>query len=343
MSLRADELRLRRALRDLVALSALPAAWVGREPPAIAAGLADVLVSSLYLDFVFVRLCDPDGSAVVEIARGTAWHAFPEWLQQYFASNGRLSHREIVRDIGGGTQGGRGIVLPVGVDAEGGLVAAACDRADFPSELDQLLLSVAANHGATAFRMARLVHNHCRAEEALRESERQLRKAHDELETKVVERTAELQRSEAKIRRLVDANIIGIFFFAADGRIIEANDAFLHMVGYDPEDLASGRLRWMDLTPPEWLERDERQWVPMLQTKGILQPFEKEYFRKDGSRVPVLIGVASFDETGQQGVTFVLDLDRAQASRRDVAQSADGVGAREPRRHHGPAHVLHRP
>src|SRR4029077_9074990 len=136
----------RRALRDLVALSTAPAAWAGREPPAIAAGLADVLVNSLYLDFAFVRLCDPDSGAAVEIARGSAWHAFPEWLQQYFAANGRLSRREIVHEISGGTQGGRGIVIPVGVDAEGGLVAAACDRADFPSEIDQLLLSVAANH-----------------------------------------------------------------------------------------------------------------------------------------------------------------------------------------------------
>jgi PAS domain S-box-containing protein len=308
MSLDTDEVRLRKALRDLVALSALPAAWVGRDPPAIAAGLADVLIGSLYLEFVFVRLCDPDKGEAVEIARGTAWQAFPEWLRQYVATNGRLSRSEIVRGIGDGPQGGHGIVLPVGIDGKGGLVAAACDREDFPSELDQLLLSVAANHAATTFRMARLVHDHRRAEEALRESERRLRKAHDELETKVAERTTELRRSETKIRRLVDANIIGIFFFAADGRIMEANDAFLQIVGYDREDLASGHLRWLELTPPEWLARDEQQWLPMLQTTGMLQPFEKEYFRKDGSRVPVLIGVAAFDETKHQGITFVLDL-----------------------------------
>jgi PAS domain S-box-containing protein len=197
MGFEADDLRLRTALRDLVALSAVPAAWVGRDPPAIAADFTDVLVRSLYLDFAFVRLCDPNGGAAVEIARGSAWPAFPEWLRQYLSVNGRLSRREIVRGISDRAQGGSGIIIPVGVDAEGGVVAATSDRADFPSEIDQLLLSVAANHAATAFRMARLVDDHRRAEDALRESERRLRKARDELETKVAERTAELQRSEA--------------------------------------------------------------------------------------------------------------------------------------------------
>ncbi len=193
----ADVLRLPRALRDLVALSTVPAAWVGRGPPAITAGLADVLVNSLHLDFAFVRLCDPNGGAAVEIARGSAWQAFPEWLQYHLAVNGRLSRSEIVHDIGRGAQQCRGIVIPVGVNAEGGLVAAASNYTDFPTEIDQLLLSVAANHAATAFRTARLVHNYRRAEEAIRESEQQLRKARDELETKVAERTSELQRSEA--------------------------------------------------------------------------------------------------------------------------------------------------
>ena len=209
-----------------MALSAVPAAWVGREPPAIAAGLADVLVNSLHLDFAFVRLCDPNGGAAVEIARGSAWPAFPEWLLQYLAAGGRLSRRQIVCDIGDGTQGDRGIVIPVGVDAEGGLVAAACGRADFPSEIDQLLLSVAANHAATAFRMARLVDDHRRAEEALRESERRLRKARDELETKVAERTAELQRSEAYLAEAQRLSHIGGFGW----------------------DICSGKLYWSEET-----------------------------------------------------------------------------------------------
>jgi PAS domain S-box-containing protein len=117
-----------------------------------------------------------------------------------------------------------------------------------------------------------------------------------------------LENREAKIRRLVEANIIGIFLWELEGRILEANDEFLRIVGYDRDDLVSGRLRWTNLTPLEWLDRDIHQQVPELQKGGLLQPYEKEYFRKDGSRVPVLIGAASFDEAGTQGVAFVLDL-----------------------------------
>ena len=124
----------------------------------------------------------------------------------------------------------------------------------------------------------------------------------------------DVAQNEAKIRRLVDANIIGVFIFDAEGRIIEANDAFLDIVGYKREDIASGLFRWADLTPPEWLDRDARRWLPEYDSTGVLPPFEKEYFRKDGSRVPVLIGVASLEEPADHGVTFVLDLtERKQA------------------------------
>jgi PAS domain S-box-containing protein len=132
-----------------------------------------------------------------------------------------------------------------------------------------------------------------------------------------------LQEREAKIRRLVDANIVGILIAELDGRLLEANDAFLRIVGYDREDLASGRIRWIDLTPPEWLELDFRQHLPELRAIGSVQPFEKELFRKDGSRVPVLIGATRFEETGNQGVAFVLDLSerkRAEEARDKLHQ-----------------------
>jgi PAS domain S-box-containing protein len=125
----------------------------------------------------------------------------------------------------------------------------------------------------------------------------------------------DLSEREAKIRRLVDANIIGIIIWERGGRILEANDAFLRIVGYDRADLVSGRLRWTDFTPSEWLDRHERWWIPDQQKMtGSVQPFEEEYLRKDGSRVPVLVGVASFEESKDHGVSFVLDLtDRKQA------------------------------
>jgi PAS domain S-box-containing protein len=117
----------------------------------------------------------------------------------------------------------------------------------------------------------------------------------------------DLGEREARIRRLVDSNIIGIMIFDFQGRIIEANRAFLDMVGYAREDLVSGRLRWRELTPAEWRDADERA-IAELKAAGTVQPHEKEYFRKDGSRVPVLIGATTFGDRQDEGVAFVLDL-----------------------------------
>jgi PAS domain S-box-containing protein len=112
---------------------------------------------------------------------------------------------------------------------------------------------------------------------------------------------------EAKIRRLVDANIVGIVMWNLEGAITDANEAFLRMVQYDREDLVSGRVRWTDLTPPEWRERDALA-LANLKATGIFQPFEKEYYRKDGSRVPVLLGGAFFEGSEREGVAFIADL-----------------------------------
>jgi PAS domain S-box-containing protein len=130
-----------------------------------------------------------------------------------------------------------------------------------------------------------------------------------------------LRARTLKMRRLVDANIIGIFTFEVEGRIIEANDAFLQMVGYERADIATGRLRWTNLTAPKWRDRDERRWVTELQEAASLQPFETEYIRKDGSRVPVLFGAATIEQHGNQGVAFVLDLTerkRAEAEAHEI-------------------------
>jgi PAS domain S-box-containing protein len=126
-------------------------------------------------------------------------------------------------------------------------------------------------------------------------------------------RYADLGEREARIRRLVDANIIGIFTWNLEGKILEANDAFLRIVEYNRDDLLSGRMRWADLTPAEWQERAARATAELKET-GSVQTYEKEFFRKDGSRVPVLVGGASFEAGGNEGVAFVLDLSEQKRS-----------------------------
>src|SRR5262249_30491952 len=119
---------------------------------------------------------------------------------------------------------------------------------------------------------------------------------------------------------LVDANIIGIFFWRS-GVVIEANDTFLHMLGFERADLAAGQIRWKDQTPSEWHE-DQMHAERELRRTGKSQPFEKEYFRKNRTRVPVLVGSALFEEHDgvRTGVSFVLDLTarkQAEAKARD--------------------------
>ena len=131
----------------------------------------------------------------------------------------------------------------------------------------------------------------------------------------------DLAEREAKIRRLVDANIIGIFVWEYEGPIIEANDAFLRIVGYDRDDLRAGRIRWTDLTPAEWMEQHEQRWTSEIRLTGSVRPYEKEYFRKDGSRVPVLLGATSLDEAGRRGVSFVLDLTERKRAEQALHQA----------------------
>jgi PAS domain S-box-containing protein len=123
----------------------------------------------------------------------------------------------------------------------------------------------------------------------------------------------DLTEREAKVRRLVDANIIGVFIGDLNGRILEANGAFLEIVRYDCEDVTAGRINWKDLTPQEWRERDAH-WIE--EKTAVRLPIEKEFLRKDGSRVPVLVGSVKF-EGANQGVAFVLDLtERKKADER---------------------------
>ncbi|WP_212626258.1 AAA family ATPase [Pseudomonas sp. PP3] len=130
----------------------------------------------------------------------------------------------------------------------------------------------------------------------------------------------EVQEREAKIRRLVDANIIGIVVWTDNGEIIEANDAFLRMVGYERADLESGLLSWRDLTTPQYIEVNERSLAQAIAT-GYAQPYEKAYFKKDGQILPVIVGLAMFEANRKEGVAFVLDLSERKQAEEKIRES----------------------
>lgn len=132
----------------------------------------------------------------------------------------------------------------------------------------------------------------------------------------------DIAEREAKIRRLVDANIIGVLVWTTGGHIVEANGAFLRMVGYEREDLVLGRLRWRDLTPAKFRQLSERSMQEAV-TSGQSSSFEKEYVRKDGTHVPVIVGLAMLESNREEGIAFVLDLTerkQAEAQNRESEQ-----------------------
>ncbi|MCF2146808.1 PAS domain S-box protein [Desmonostoc muscorum LEGE 12446] len=127
-----------------------------------------------------------------------------------------------------------------------------------------------------------------------------------------------LQESEAKFRRIVESNIVGIYFGDFSGRVYEANDAFLETFGYTREDLAGGIIRWNSMTPPEYQTLDQQK-IQELQVSGVCTPFEKEYLHKNGTRIPVLLGIARIEGTKDNGYSVCFVLDLTQRKRAELA------------------------
>ncbi|MBW4496956.1 MAG: PAS domain S-box protein [Oscillatoria princeps RMCB-10] len=142
----------------------------------------------------------------------------------------------------------------------------------------------------------------------------------DLTKSKEIERA--LRRSEARLRRLVDSNIIGIVIGDLTGNLIEANDAFLEIIGATRSELQAGKICLRDFTPPEYRSVSDRAREELL-AAGACTPFEKEYFRKDGSRVPVLVGRALVEGERDISVAFVIDLTQMKELEKVLRQQAE--------------------
>lgn len=132
----------------------------------------------------------------------------------------------------------------------------------------------------------------------------------------------ERKRTEGRFRRLVESNAQGVIFWNTKGEITGANDAFLRIVGYTRGDLEAGRIGWAAMTPPEYAHLDRRS-LEELATTGVCTPLEKEYIRKDGSRVPVLLGAAIFEDRPDEGVGFVLDITERKRADQALRESEE--------------------
>jgi PAS domain S-box-containing protein len=131
-------------------------------------------------------------------------------------------------------------------------------------------------------------------------------------------------RNETRYRRLFDSNLIGVTYTNLGGGILDANDKFLEMIGYSAEDVHSNRLRWIDITPLEYKSQAQAN-INELEATGAFRPIEKEYIKKDGSRVPVLVASAFLEGSRTDCVTFVVDLTEQKRAEQQMRSQAEAL------------------
>ena len=123
-----------------------------------------------------------------------------------------------------------------------------------------------------------------------------------------------------KLVRFLEVNSFAVMRATVTGEILEANQAFIDLIGYSHEEIASKKVRWLDITPPEFLDRDYRA-IEQLAATGVAIPFEKEYIAKDGRRVPILLSIISVDPEGNDCFCFVADVTEQKAREAELALS----------------------
>ena len=287
-----DVQKLRRGLGDLAALSALPVVWSGSDPRRIAESLADALLHMLHLELVYILVRDRAYEIPLEVAhtvRGPAppaqaeeiGRALDPWLNTNDLSRTPSS---IANPLGNGIT--RIICPPFGIEARGGVLVACSPRADFPTEVDRLLLGVAANQVA-------ILLDRRRAEDALRES-------------------------EERFRGTFENAGVGIADCDLQGRFLRVNRKLCEIVGYTREELL--QKTWQDITHPDNLAAGLEQFHPLLRGEQPSYSLEKRLVRKDGSPVWVELFVSLQREAaGVPGYLIAIVQDISQRKRLEEA------------------------
>jgi PAS domain S-box-containing protein len=144
---------------------------------------------------------------------------------------------------------------------------------------------------------------------------------------KLVGSQARARQLSEQVRLFFESNVVGIVSWTLEGPITEANAAFLQMTGYTEEDLRAGRIDWRVMTPPEWADADRRAVEELVRT-GTHQAYEKEYVRKDGTRVPIVLGAACYAGSRTAGLSFILDISEQKRAQRQLEETRDELRRR---------------
>jgi len=303
MEYTADEIKnLKACINDLISVLALPAIWIGREPSQILSTLLDVLLGILRLDFAYARVSNSIGVAPIEMVRlahPRNLTAQPQeigrMLNPWLSGDPPTSPLMVPNPIGEGEVS----IAPfrLGVFDEVEVLVAACQRADFPTETERLVLQVAANQAAIGVREARLMSDQRRLAEELdqrvAQRTRQLTAVNEELRKENVERKrAEeaLRGSEERWRAVFENSAAGIALANFTGRFLATNFAFQKMLGYSEEELRE--LSFLDVTHKDYRDANSELTAELLEGKRQYFEMEKRYQCKDGNLIWVRVHVS---------------------------------------------------
>jgi PAS domain S-box-containing protein len=340
----AEEIkRLQRCINDLVSVLALPAIWSGGDPSQIVRTLLDVLLGMLRLDLVYVRLNDPVGEAPIEmvrVAQSRKLRARPQEIGEmlnHWLGDDPQKWPPLVRNPMG--DGDISIApLRLGLHGEVGLIVAGSQRADFPSQTERLLLSVAANQAAIGLQEARLLSEQKRVANELdqRVAQRtaELATANEGLEKEITERRlaeerlrqeeTELKRSEARKAAILDSALDCIVTIDHEGCITEFNPSAERTFGYRRDEVV-GKLLADLIIPPSLREQHRRGLARYLATgeaRVLGRRLEMTAVRADGSEFPVELAITRIPLDGPPSFTgYLRDITERKQSEEALRRS----------------------